>query len=76
MLSFAKRRFSRPDEPRVQKLKPKLRTRAPREGSLEAVEREYVERVIKTCATLRAAARRLGIDVSTLWRMRQRWGLG
>jgi len=45
------------------------------EGSLRDVERAYVQRVLAKSGTLGEAARRLGIDMTTLWRMRKRWGL-
>jgi NtrC-family two-component system response regulator AlgB len=46
------------------------------ELSLEEVERRHVERVLASSATLEDAAARLGIDPTTLWRKRKRWGLG
>src|SRR5262249_62397576 len=45
------------------------------EGSLRDVERAYVQRVLAKSGTLGEAARRLGIDMTTLWRMPKRWGL-
>jgi NtrC-family two-component system response regulator AlgB len=45
------------------------------EGSLGAVQRAYVQQVLATSATFREAARRLGINMATLWRKRKRWGL-
>ena len=45
------------------------------QGSLRDVERAYVQQVLAKSATLREAAKRLGIDMATLWRMRKRWGL-
>jgi two-component system, NtrC family, response regulator AlgB len=42
---------------------------------LRAVERQHIERVIATSATLRSAASRLGIALTTLWRKRKRYGI-
>jgi NtrC-family two-component system response regulator AlgB len=44
--------------------------------SLEELEREHVARVVARAPTLEAAARTLGINKSTLQRMRKRYGLG
>jgi DNA-binding NtrC family response regulator len=44
-------------------------------GSLAELERSYVQRVLAECATLEEAAARLGINATTLWRKRKRWGL-
>lgn len=43
--------------------------------SLEDVERRHVQTVLAESATLEEAAARLGINVTTLWRKRRRWGL-
>jgi NtrC-family two-component system response regulator AlgB len=43
--------------------------------SLEEVERRHVQEVLASSATLEEAAARLGIDPTTLWRKRKRWGL-
>jgi NtrC-family two-component system response regulator AlgB len=43
--------------------------------SLEEVERRHVQQVLASSATLEEAAGRLGIDPTTLWRKRKRWGL-
>jgi NtrC-family two-component system response regulator AlgB len=45
-------------------------------GSLEDVERRHIEQVLTESATLEEAAARLGVNVTTLWRKRKRWGLG
>ena len=42
--------------------------------SVEDIEREHVLRVLARVATLEDAARILGIDASTLWRKRKKWG--
>jgi NtrC-family two-component system response regulator AlgB len=42
--------------------------------SVEEIEREHVLRVLAHTATLEDAARVLGIDASTLWRKRRKWG--
>jgi len=42
--------------------------------SIEDVEREHVLRVLARAPTLEDAARVLGIDASTLWRKRRKWG--
>jgi len=44
-------------------------------GSLEEVERAHVQRVLAESTTLEEAATRLGINPTTLWRKRKRWGL-
>ncbi len=49
---------------------------APRSAdALEDVERAHVREVLAESATLEEAASRLGINVTTLWRKRRRWGL-
>jgi NtrC-family two-component system response regulator AlgB len=44
-------------------------------ASLEEVEREHILRVLNGSATLEDAAATLGINASTLWRKRRRYGL-
>jgi NtrC-family two-component system response regulator AlgB len=54
------------------------RAPGPRVGgdfTLEELEREHVLRVLSRAPTLEDAARLLGIDDSTLWRKRKRYGL-
>jgi NtrC-family two-component system response regulator AlgB len=43
--------------------------------SLEDLERRHIQQVIASSPTLEDAAARLGIDPTTLWRKRKRWGL-
>jgi NtrC-family two-component system response regulator AlgB len=43
--------------------------------SLEAIEREHIARVVARAPSFEAAARTLGIDVTTLQRKRKRYGL-
>jgi two-component system, NtrC family, response regulator AlgB len=44
-------------------------------ASLEEVEREHIVRVLAGSATLEEAAMTLGINVTTLWRKRRRYGI-
>ena len=43
-------------------------------ASLEKIEREHIRRVLAQSATLDEAAATLGINVTTLWRKRKRYG--
>ncbi|HUO08632.1 MAG TPA: sigma 54-interacting transcriptional regulator [Phycisphaerae bacterium] len=43
--------------------------------SLDALERMYILRVIRECATLEEAAAILKVDITTLWRKRRRYGI-
>jgi two-component system, NtrC family, response regulator AlgB len=43
--------------------------------SLEALQRKHIERVLAESATLEEASARLGINVTTLWRKRKRYGI-
>jgi NtrC-family two-component system response regulator AlgB len=44
-------------------------------ASLDDIEREHIIRVMAESPTLEGAAHKLGINVSTLWRRRKRYGL-
>jgi len=44
-------------------------------ASLEDVERAHVRLVLEQTGTFEEAAVLLGINLTTLWRMRKRWGL-
>ncbi len=44
-------------------------------ASLEELEREHIRRVLAETATLEEAAATLGINVTTLWRKRKRYGI-
>jgi NtrC-family two-component system response regulator AlgB len=44
-------------------------------ASLEKIEREHITRVLAQSATLDEAAATLGINVTTLWRKRKRYGV-
>jgi len=48
---------------------------APTELSLEELERRHIEQVLSEAATLEDAAARLGINPTTLWRKRRRYGI-
>ena len=43
--------------------------------SLKELERQHIELVLATSGTLEQAATRLGVDPTTLWRKRKRYGL-
>jgi two-component system, NtrC family, response regulator AlgB len=47
----------------------------PHSASLEEVERQHIARVLTESATLDEAAATLGINVTTLWRKRRRYGI-
>jgi NtrC-family two-component system response regulator AlgB len=48
---------------------------APEAQSLDVLERRHIQRVLSDAATLDEAAARLGINVTTLWRKRKRYGI-
>jgi len=43
--------------------------------SLEDLEKKHIQHVLATATTLEEAASILGINLSTLWRKRRRYGL-
>ena len=47
----------------------------PNAASLDEVERGHIARVLAASATLEEAADTLGINVTTLWRKRRRYGI-
>ncbi len=56
---------------------PALPAAAPDSGalSLEELERRHIEQVLADSETLEEAAARLGINPTTLWRKRKRYGI-
>ena len=50
-------------------------TPAATSASLDEVERDHIARVLAASATLEEAADTLGINVTTLWRKRRRYGI-
>jgi NtrC-family two-component system response regulator AlgB len=56
-------------------LNPKSEIRLGDDVSLEEIEREHIARVVARATSFEAAARTLGIDVTTLQRKRKRYGL-
>ncbi len=58
-------------------LAPLAATPSPTEGelSLEELERRHIQQVLADSATLEEAAARLGINPTTLWRKRRRYGI-
>jgi NtrC-family two-component system response regulator AlgB len=54
---------------------PEAQPRIGRGGTLDEVEREHIRRVLAESATLEEAAMVLGVNPTTLWRKRKRYGL-
>jgi NtrC-family two-component system response regulator AlgB len=50
-------------------------TAHPSAQSLDEIERLHIVQVLSESATLEDAAARLGINVTTLWRKRKRYGI-
>jgi NtrC-family two-component system response regulator AlgB len=47
----------------------------PSDVSLEELEKQHIRHILTTATTLEEAASILGINLSTLWRKRRRYGL-
>jgi hypothetical protein len=62
-------------EPRPTTLRIRGRDGLELPDALEHVLRRHVEWVLAQSRTFSEAAQRMGIDVTTLWRMRRRWRL-
>jgi NtrC-family two-component system response regulator AlgB len=56
-------------------LAPRTSPPRPQGSSLEEIERMHIQQVLADCATLEEAAARLGINPTTLWRKRKRYGI-
>lgn len=54
---------------------PPLAALTPSDVSLEDLEKQHIRQVLATASTLEEAASILGINLSTLWRKRRRYGL-
>jgi NtrC-family two-component system response regulator AlgB len=52
-----------------------LSAMTPSDVSLEELEKQHIQHVLATATTLEEAASILGINLSTLWRKRRRYGL-
>jgi two-component system, NtrC family, response regulator AlgB len=52
-----------------------LSAMTPSDVSLEELEKQHIQHVLSTATTLEEAASILGINLSTLWRKRRRYGL-
>lgn len=55
--------------------RPPYFTQADVSVSLEDLEKQHIQHVLTTATTLEEAASTLGINLSTLWRKRRRYGL-